>query len=115
MSNLQKAVPILASTPIDRTLTFYHEKLSFTKLSWKDKNYTTLVRDANKIYFWKCANSLHPKNTKNNIDLWYTETKTAGVIHLLGLFKKHSWGIYTYAILGKAGNMLKFGEELPQC
>ena len=63
MEHLQRAVPVLASLDIGKTISFYKEKMGFTKISWKDENYAVIGRDTVEIHFWKCDNKIYPENT----------------------------------------------------
>ena len=80
MKSLKFAIPVLASLNIDKTVTFYKEKLGFNKIGWKDKNYAVIGRDKVEIHFWKCNNKIHPENTScyihvEDVDELYDEMK----------------------------------------
>jgi uncharacterized glyoxalase superfamily protein PhnB len=117
MEHLQKAVPVLASLHIDKTVQFYQEKLGFTRLVWKDENYAVIDRDQIQIHFWKCNDKIHPENTScyvnvSDVDTLYQEMKSAGVVHPNGPLKNQPWGMREFAILDGDGNMIKFGENI---
>lgn len=117
MKSLKFAIPVLASLNIDKTVTFYKEKLGFNKIGWKDKNYAVIGRDKVEIHFWKCNNKIHPENTScyihvEDVDELYDEMKTAGVVHPNGPLQNQPWGMREFAILDKDGNMIKFGQFL---
>ncbi len=117
MKHLKFAIPVLASLNIDKTVTFYKEKLGFDKIGWKDKNYAVIGRDKVEIHFWKCNNKIHPENTScyiqvEEVDELYEEMKIAGVVHPNGLLQNQPWGMREFAVLDKDGNMIKFGQFL---
>ena len=115
MKHLKFAIPVLASLNIDKTVTFYKEKLGFNKIGWKDKNYAVIGRDKVEIHFWKCNNKIHPENTScyiqvEDVDELYEEMKIAGVVHPNGPLQNQPWGMREFAILDEDGNMIKFGQ-----
>lgn len=115
MQHLRRAIPVLASLNIDKTVNFYKEKLGFDRLGWKDKDYAVMGRDHIEIHFWKCNNKIHPKNTScyiqvGDVENLYKEMQQAGVVHPNGPLKSQPWGMREFAILDEDGNMIKFGE-----
>jgi len=117
MQHLKFAIPVLASLNIDKTVTFYKEKLGFDKIGWKDKNYAVIGRDKVEIHFWKCNNKIHPENTScyiqvEEVDELYEEMKITGVVHPNGPLQNQPWGMREFAILDQDGNMIKFGQFL---
>jgi len=117
MQHLQKAIPVLASLQIDKTVRFYQEKLGFNHLGWKDENYAVIGRDHIEIHFWKCINKIHPENTccyihVLDVETLYKEMKLAGVVHPKGALTNQPWGMNEFAILDEDGNMIKFGEKV---
>lgn len=116
MDHLQRAVPVLASLDIDKTVTFYQEKLGFDKIGWKDKDYAVIGRDHVEVHFWKCNNKLFPENTScyihvTDVDGLYNELKAKGVIHPNGPLKTQPWGMREFAVLDEDGNCIKFGQS----
>ena len=117
MSHLQRAIPVLASLNIDKTVNFYKEKLGFDKVGWKDQNYAVIGRDKIEIHFWRCNDKIHPENTScyiqvQLVDELYKEMQTAGVVHPNGPIKNQPWGMREFAILDADGNCIKFGQFL---
>ena len=117
MEHLQRAVPVLASLDIFKTVTFYQEKMGFDKIGWKDKNYAVIGRDNIEVHFWKCDNKIYPENTScyiyvEEVDSLFKEMKKAGVVHPNGPLKDQPWGTREFAVLDDDGNMIKFGQNL---
>ncbi|MBT8183391.1 MAG: VOC family protein [Eudoraea sp.] len=117
MEYLQRAIPVLASLNIDKTVNFYKDKLGFDKVGWQDQHYAVLGRDKIEIHFWKCNDKIHPENTScyiqvQFVDELYKEMKAAGVVHPNGPLKDQPWGMREFAILDKDGNCIKFGQFL---
>lgn len=116
MNHLKRAVPVLASLNIDKTVSFYQEKMGFDKIGWKDKNYAVIARDEVEVHFWKCNNKIYPENTScyihvEDVDGLYKEMKSAGVVHPNGPLKNQPWGMREFAVLDQDGNMIKFGQN----
>lgn len=117
MEHLQRAVPVLASLDIFKTVDFYQKKLGFDRVGWKDENYAVIGRDKIEIHFWKCKNKIFPENTScyihvNNVDGLYKEMMASGVVHPNGPLQDQPWGMREFAILDGDGNMIKFGQNL---
>lgn len=84
--HLSKAIPVIASLNINRTVSLYRRQLKFDKLEYKDQHYTVMAANQIEIHFWKCNNKIHSENTScysvvNDIDILYDEIKTAGASH----------------------------------
>lgn len=117
MEYMYRAVPVLASLNIEKSVRFYKEKLGFDKLRYQNDDYAVLGRDRIEIHFWKCRDKIHPENTScyikvKNIDDLYTEMKKQNVVHPNGKLEDKPWNIREFAILDKDGNMIKFGQEI---
>lgn len=117
MEHLQRAVPVLASLDIFKTVEFYQKRLGFNHVGWKDKHYAVVGRDKIEIHFWKCNDKKIPKNTScyihvSDVDGLYEEMKTSGVVHPNGALSDQPWGMREFAILDGDGNLIKFGERL---
>jgi catechol 2,3-dioxygenase-like lactoylglutathione lyase family enzyme len=117
MQHLVKASPVLASLNIQRTVSFYKEKLGFTRVGYQDEHYAVLGRDVIEIHFWKCKDKKIPKNTScyvyvKDIDTLYTELQAQKVIHPNGLLGDRPYGMREFAILDIDGNLIKFGQDL---
>lgn len=117
MKHLQRAVPVLASLNIAKTVQFYQEKMGFDKFGWQDENYAVIGRDKVELHFWKCNDKIHPENTScyifvEEIDTLHKELKAAGVLHPNGPLEDKPWGTREFAVLDEDGNCIKFGKDL---
>ncbi|MDF9800409.1 catechol 2,3-dioxygenase-like lactoylglutathione lyase family enzyme [Catalinimonas alkaloidigena] len=116
MKHLLKAVPVLASLDIDKTVNFYTTKLGF-KATYHDAGYGIVVRDDIAIHFWKCDDKIFPENTScyvdvQEVDQLYQEMEQVGVIHPNGKLEDKPWGRREFAILDADGNLIRFGQSL---
>ena len=117
MEHLQRAIPVLASLNIHKTVQFYKQKMDFDKIGSKDEDYAVISRNKVEIHFWKCNDKIHPENTSCHVhvldvDTLYTKMKNAGVFHSNGPLKIQPWGVREFAILDEDGNMIKFGQNI---
>ncbi|WP_340203135.1 bleomycin resistance protein [Ascidiimonas sp. W6] len=117
MEHMFRAVPVLASLNIAKSVFFYKDKLGFDKLGYQDENYAIIGRDKIEIHFWKCNDKIHPENTScyvrvKEINELYEELSDKDVIHPNGRLEDKPWGMREFAILDEDGNMIKFGQEL---
>lgn len=116
MEHLQRAVPVLASLDIAKTVAFYQKSMGFDKLGWQDEQYAVLGRDHVEIHFWKCNDRIHPENTScyiyvQDVDGLYAELSIKKVIHPNGPLEDKPWGTREFAVLDEDGNMIKFGQN----
>ena len=117
MEHLQRAVPVLASLDIFKTVDFYKERMGFDKEGWKDKDYAVIGRDHIELHFWKCSSKKIPKNTScyihvEDVDGLFKEMEANGVVHPNGPLTDQPWGMREFAVLDEDGNMIKFGQSL---
>lgn len=114
---LQSAVPILASLNTDETISFYIEKLGFTFHSnWE--GYLIFSKDNVQIHLWPTDNPEYPKNTGcyvnvTEVDDLYERYNALGVVHPNGHLKDMEWGMRQFSILDNNGNIIHFGEKIP--
>ncbi|MPZ49444.1 MAG: VOC family protein [Dehalococcoidia bacterium] len=115
---LSRAVPILASTNMDETVSFYRERLGF-KAVFESEDYAILSRDDVTINFWLCDDDEIPKVTScrvqvQGVDGLYHECVEADVIHPNGSLEDKPWGAREFAILDGHGNLITFFEYMKQ-
>ena len=113
---LSQAIPILAYLDADQTLVFY-EKLGFEcKSHWP--GYLIFSRDTIELHLWQCDDPGIPKNTGcyvrvNQIVELFAECERLQCIHPAGTLEDKPWGMRQFSILDNNGNIIHFGEPLP--
>ncbi|MBC8116073.1 MAG: VOC family protein [Candidatus Saccharimonas sp.] len=116
-ATLKRAIPLLASLDIDRTLTFYAEKLGFDTQVFHVDDAAGVERDGVQIHFWKCDDRHIAENTScrievEGIDTLYEELLPRGVVHPNGPLADQPWGFREFAVLDCDGNLITFVQEL---
>lgn len=116
-ATLKRAIPLLASLDIDRTLTFYAEKLGFDVEVFHVDDAAGVERDGVQIHFWKCDDRHIAENTSCRIDVegidsLYAELLSQGVVHPNGSLEDKPWGFREFAVLDGDGNLITFVQEL---
>lgn len=114
-TQLQRAIPVLASLGIEATQQFYAEKLGFTAVA-RYPDYLIVERDGVQVHFWLTDDVDIPKATSCRIDVdgvdrLYEEMTAVGVVHPNGLLTDQPWGLREFAVLDGDGNMIKFGQR----
>ena len=108
-----KAIPVLASLDMARTLAFYESVLGFATRNF-DGSYGIAVRGDTEVHFWACDDRSIAENTScyvrvEDIRAVYREIKEKlpslrDVVHT-------EWGMDELYVLDPDGNLLKFGQE----
>jgi catechol 2,3-dioxygenase-like lactoylglutathione lyase family enzyme len=113
-SSFGKAIPILASLDIARTLTFFREALGFRTSHLESFSYGTAVRDAVEIHFWLCNDKHIVESTScyvrvDDIDALHAEL--ASKLPDLQDVAKTAWGMDELYVVDPDGNLIKFGQS----
>lgn len=116
-SVLERAIPVLASLDLEATQRFYSEKLGFEPL-FAYPDYAISGRDDVQIHFWLTDDRRYAENTSCRIDVTgvdslYHEMSASGVVHPNGHLTDQPWGIREFSVLDGDGNLIKFGERVP--
>lgn len=111
-----RAAPVLASLDLDKTESFYKERLGF-ETEFKYPNYLSVIRNGLAIHFWVTDDPAIPKATScyvylEGVDALHAEYDAAGVVHPNGQLGTRPWRMKEFAILDGDGNMIRFGENL---
>lgn len=114
-TQLERAVPVLASLDIEATQQFYADKLGFTAVA-RYPDYGIVERDNVQIHFWLTEDADIPKATScrvdvDGVDQLYEEMNASGVVHPNGPLTDQPWGLREFAVLDGDGNMIKFGQR----
>lgn len=109
-----KAIPVLASLDMARTLAFYADVLGFTTHHVAGFTYGIAVRGDTELHFWDCADPHIAQNTScylrvDDIQAVYDELsqrlpKLQPVVHT-------SWGMDELYVIDPDGNLIKFGQS----
>ncbi|PYC16943.1 bleomycin resistance protein [Pseudomonas mosselii] len=111
---LLKAVPMLASSDIARTIDFYRS-LGFKGRHLEDFSYGMAAWGEVELHFWKCEDKRVAETTS-----CYIRVSDIGAIHEalkevlpdLQEVTRTAWGTAELYVLDPDGNLLKFGESL---
>lgn len=116
-TTLKRAIPLLASLDLDRTLAFYVEKLGFDVEVFHVDDAAGVERDGVQIHFWLCDERQIAENTSCRIDVegiesLYAELLPQGVVHPNGSLEDKPWGFREFAVLDSDGNLITFVQEI---
>lgn len=114
--HMQRAVPVLASLDLDRTVDFYENKLGFKTVANYD-GYVIFERDDINIHYGTCEDRYIAENTScyvfvTGIETLYEEYQAQQVIHPNGALEEKFYDVYEFSILDPDGNLIKFGEPI---
>lgn len=113
-AHIQSTIPVLASLHIGQTLTFYMDKLGFSKRLEMD-SYAIVSRDGAEIHFWLCSDPHIAQNTScymrvQDTHSLYQEFRFKGVE--VTPPADQPWGMRELYVHDTHGNLLKFGEAV---
>lgn len=109
-----KAIPVLASLDMARTLDFYRDVLGFRTQHFEGFSYGMAVRGDTELHFWAC----NDKHIAENTSCYLRVDDIAAVHRELGLklpslqaVVRTAWGMDELYVLDPDGNLIKFGQE----
>lgn len=109
-----KAIPVLASLDMARTLKFYRDVLGFRTQHFEGFSYGMAVRGDTEIHFWACKD----KHIAENTSCYIRVGDIAAVHRELGLKLPSlqpvvctAWGMDELYVIDPDGNLIKFGQE----
>lgn len=112
-----KAIPILASLDIARTLKFYGEVLGFQTTHFEGHSYGIAVRADTELHFWACDEKHIAENTSCYIrvhDIKGVHQEFSTRIPKLKPVVRTAWGMDEFYVIDPDGNLIKFGQESSQ-
>lgn len=117
MPKLLRAVPVLASLDIERSIAFYTRTLGFREVLCRPREYGIVSRDDIVIHFWACSDPAIAEATScrivvKGIDELFAELEPRGVVHPRGQLANKPWGMRELAIVDGDGNLITFCEPL---
>jgi catechol 2,3-dioxygenase-like lactoylglutathione lyase family enzyme len=116
-SPFERAIPVLPSLDVARTVAFYEGVLGFVRRHL-DADYAILVRDAVEIHFWRCTDPRLAEASGCRIGVTaiaplYEAMRGKGVVHPNAALAVKPWGLREFAIVDGDGNLITFFERAP--
>lgn len=116
---ITQVVPILTSYDIDATEAFYQKKLGFETRA-KYPNYLVVARGKLLLHF-SLLHEGNPATTMTqayiyvtDVDKFYAEFQTAGVIHPNGAIETKNYGMRQFTVQDSDNNALFFGQDIAE-
>lgn len=111
------AIPILASTDIDRWVAFYVERLGFTALMRQAGAYAVVVRDAVSLHAraWDdpaLPPQLHCRLRVSGVAALHAHCAALGLVDPASPLADQPWGSREFGIVDPDGNHVTFTEPL---
>ena len=110
-----KAIPVLASLDIARTLQFFDDVLGFKKQHIEDFSYGMAARGDVEIHFWLCKEAHIAKNTSCYVrvdDIYAHHAELKSKLPALGNVEERAWGMAELYVVDPDGNLIKFGQSI---
>jgi catechol 2,3-dioxygenase-like lactoylglutathione lyase family enzyme len=116
-TSLVRAIPVLPTTDLAATASFYGDVLGFSVVATYAE-YLVVERDEIRLHFWLTNNGDLAEDTACRIDVvgidaLYDEMSRAGVVHPAGHLQVQAWGVTEFHVVDNAGNALRFQERTP--
>lgn len=109
-----KAIPVLASLDMARTLDFYQRVLGFATQQFAGFSYGMAVRGETEIHFWACNDKHIAENTSCYIrvtDIAAVHQELCPKLPSLQAAVRTAWGMDELYVIDPDGNLIKFGQE----
>jgi len=108
-----KAIPVLASLDLPRTLAFYRDILGFEVHHFAHADYGIAQRDGTELHFWKCPDRHIAENTSCYLrvpDIQAVHAELRDRIASLADVMHTDWGMDELVVFDPDGNLIKFGQ-----
>lgn len=108
-----KAIPVLASLDMARTLAFYADVLGFTTHHVEGFIYGIAVRGDTELHFWDCADAHIAENTSCYLrvdDIAAVYQALSPRLPSLQPVVRTAWGMDELYVVDPDGNLIKFGQ-----
>lgn len=115
LTNIQSAIPVLASLSITDSVAFYTQRLGFAVV-FEQSDYAILRREGAELHFWLCSQRQVAENTSCYLRV---ENTQALFEEFLGKGlnvqppSEREWGMKELYVIDPHGNLLKFGQPTP--
>ena len=109
-----KAIPVLASLDMKRTLDFYENVLGFRTHHVEGFSYGMAVRGDTEIHFWACNEKHIAENTSCYLrveDIAAVHRELSPKLPALQAVARTAWGMDELYVIDPDGNLIKFGQE----
>ncbi len=109
-----KAIPVLASLDMVRTLDFYRDMLGFRTQHFGAFAYGMAVRGDTELHFWARDDKHIAENTSCYIrveDFVAVHREVSLKLPSLQPMVRTAWGIDELYVIDPDGNLIKFGQE----
>jgi uncharacterized glyoxalase superfamily protein PhnB len=113
-TQIKSTVPVLASLNLSESVTFYTDRLGFTKIS-QYEDYAIVARDGAEIHFWSCPDRNIAENTSCYIRVADTQRLFEEFAEKGASVNQPTvrpWGMKELYVIDPHGNLLKFGESV---
>ncbi|OGB13208.1 MAG: glyoxalase [Burkholderiales bacterium RIFCSPLOWO2_12_67_14] len=113
-ANFGKAIPVLASLNLKRTLDFYKTVLGFQTRQFEEFAYGMAVRGDTELHFWACDDKRIAENTSCYIrveDIAAVHRELSPRLPSLRDVVRTAWGMDEIHVIDPDGNLIKFGQE----
>ena len=114
LATLGKAIPVLASLEMSRTLDFYGNVLGFRTQHFEGFSYGIAVRGETELHFWACNDKHIAENTSCYIrveDIEAVHRELSPRLPSLKPVVRTAWGMDELYVIDPDGNLIKFGQE----
>lgn len=110
-----KAIPVLASRDIARSLRFFDEVLGFRTQQVNNFSYGMAARGDVEIHFWLCNEKHIAENTSCYVrvdDVYALHAELASRLPELERVAEREWGMAELYVFDPDGNLIKFGQPI---
>ncbi len=114
-SKLLKAVPVLPSLDLARSVQFFVSKLGFEEIHLALGEYAIVNKDDIEVHFWACDDKKIPEVSgcrieTQNIAALYAHCEREAIVHPNGKLTEKPWGATEFSVLDLDGNLITFFE-----
>lgn len=114
-SEFVAAIPVLSSTDVDASVSFFEERLGFECI-FRASDYAGVKRDRVELHFALCEPAELTPGTAcrvavRGIDALHAEYRKTGVLHGTGDLLLRDWGEREFEVLDNCGNIITFAED----
>ena len=114
---LLQGIPVLPSTDLEASLSFYETKLGFRRHIDSD-DYAGVERDGVQIHLWLCDDRSISERTScrinmSGVDTLFALCRDRGAVDPDATIEEQPWGFREFSVRDPSGNVVIFAEEIP--